>query len=96
MALDNPFLDPKKNPFMDPRNNPFLDPKNNPFLSQDMMKALGEFKIPGLDIEGVMAAHRRNFEARFEATVVVPHVQETREKRRGPISVIIAAAAAAA
>jgi len=38
-------------------------PTGNPFLEFDLSKALGEFKAPGVDIDAIMAAQRRNIEA---------------------------------
>ncbi|HYD67876.1 phasin family protein [Azospirillum sp.] len=38
-------------------------PTGNPFLEFDLSKALGEFKAPGIDIESILTAQRRNIEA---------------------------------
>ena len=63
MAQANPFFDIANNPFLNPENNPFMDPKNNPFAANDFQKALSTYEIPGLDIDGLLATQRRNFEA---------------------------------
>jgi phasin family protein len=38
-------------------------PTGNPFLDLDMTKALSDFKVPGIDIDSVMATQRKNIEA---------------------------------
>ncbi len=35
----------------------------NPFLEFDLSKTLGEYKIPGLDVEAILASQRKNIEA---------------------------------
>jgi len=35
----------------------------NPFLEFDISKVLGEYKVPGVDVEAMMAAQRKNIEA---------------------------------
>lgn len=35
----------------------------NPFLEFDLSKTLGDFKVPGVDIESIMASQRKNIEA---------------------------------
>lgn len=35
----------------------------NPFFDVDVTKVMGDFRIPGFDIEALMAAQRRNIEA---------------------------------
>ncbi|MBP2313056.1 phasin family protein [Azospirillum soli] len=35
----------------------------NPFLDFDISKTLGDFKVPGLDVEAIMASQRKNIEA---------------------------------
>lgn len=36
---------------------------NNPFLEFDVSKVFGDFKVPGVDVESVLSAHRKNIEA---------------------------------
>jgi phasin family protein len=36
--------------------------KGNPFLDMDVTKVMGDFKVPQMDLEALMAYHRRNFE----------------------------------
>ncbi|HEY0834929.1 MAG TPA: phasin family protein [Azospirillum sp.] len=38
-------------------------PTGNPFLDVDVTKMLGEFKMPGLDMDAIMATQRKNIEA---------------------------------
>ncbi|MFC5355113.1 phasin family protein [Azospirillum himalayense] len=35
----------------------------NPFLEFDLSKVLGEYKVPGLDVESILASQRKNIEA---------------------------------
>lgn len=35
----------------------------NPFLDFDISKALGDFKVPGLDVDAILASQRKNIEA---------------------------------
>jgi len=35
----------------------------NPFLEFDISKTLSDFKVPGMDVEAMMAAQRKNIEA---------------------------------
>lgn len=35
----------------------------NPFLDFDISKALGDFKVPGVDVDAILAAQRKNIEA---------------------------------
>lgn len=39
----------------------------NPFADLDFTKLMGEFKMPGLDMESILAAQRRNIEALTQA-----------------------------
>jgi phasin family protein len=38
-------------------------PTGNPFFDIDISKILGDFKVPGLDVDSIMASQRRNIEA---------------------------------
>ncbi|HYH17430.1 MAG TPA: phasin family protein [Azospirillum sp.] len=38
-------------------------PTGNPFLDFDVTKALGDFKVPGLDVDAILATQRKNIEA---------------------------------
>lgn len=38
-------------------------PTGNPFLEFDLSKVLSDFKAPGVDIDAIMAAQRKNIEA---------------------------------
>ncbi len=44
-----------------PSANPFFEIDFSKFM--DMSKMMGDFKMPGLNMEAMMAAHRRNVEA---------------------------------
>ncbi|MCW2243764.1 phasin family protein [Azospirillum canadense] len=35
----------------------------NPFLEFDVSKVLGDFKVPGLDVDAILASQRKNIEA---------------------------------
>ena len=35
----------------------------NPFLEFDLSKVLGDYKVPGLDVESILASQRKNIEA---------------------------------
>lgn len=35
----------------------------NPFLEFDVTKVLGDFKVPGLDVDAILASQRKNIEA---------------------------------
>ena len=39
------------------------DPTGNPFLNTDFTKLFAEFKIPGFDMQSLVATQRRNIEA---------------------------------
>jgi len=39
------------------------NPTSNPFMNNDFTKLFSEFKIPGFDMESLMATQRRNIEA---------------------------------
>ncbi|HYE52313.1 MAG TPA: phasin family protein [Azospirillaceae bacterium] len=59
MANTNP-----KYPFMDFDVTKFMDPsKFADFTKMDFTKIAAEYKVPGLDVEGIMAAQRKNIEA---------------------------------
>lgn len=60
---NNPFFDVKNNPFLDPKNNPFLDPQRNPFMNKDLGEMFAGFQTPHVDLQDVLAAQRKNFEA---------------------------------
>ncbi len=36
--------------------------KGNPFLDMDVTKVMGDFKVPRMDLEALMAYHRKNFD----------------------------------
>lgn len=48
-----------KNPFMDFDVSKFLDPSR----FADMSKMLADFRVPGMDMDAVMASQRKNIEA---------------------------------
>lgn len=48
-----------KNPFVDFDVTKFMDPSK--FI--DMSKMMADFKVPGFDVEGMLAAQRKNIEA---------------------------------
>ena len=35
----------------------------NPFLDMDVQKMMGEFKLPNVDVDAVVAAQKKNIEA---------------------------------
>jgi phasin family protein len=38
-------------------------PTDNPFLNTDFTKLLGDFKVPGVDVEAILSSQRKNIEA---------------------------------
>lgn len=56
MASTNPFFDFEFTKFLDPAK--FAD-----FAKVDFTKVLGEYKVPGIDVESFLAAQRKNIEA---------------------------------
>ena len=38
-------------------------PTDNPFLNTDVTKLLGDFKVPGVDVEAILSSQRKNIEA---------------------------------
>ncbi len=51
------------NSFFDMKNNPFMDPKNNPFNDKNLQNMFSNYEVPGLDIDGMIATQRKNFDA---------------------------------
>lgn len=45
--------------------------KTNPFIDMDITKILGDFRAPGIDLEAIMNAHRKNLEAFTAAQQVI-------------------------
>ena len=45
--------------------------KNLPFADWDPFKLMGEFKMPGFDLEAMMSAHRKNVDALTKANQAV-------------------------
>ncbi|MEQ8964260.1 MAG: phasin family protein [Azospirillaceae bacterium] len=41
--------------------------QSNPFWDMDFTKMMAEYKVPGMDMDAIMAAQRKNFEALTQA-----------------------------
>ena len=50
---------------------------NSPYGDMDFMKFLSEYKIPGLDMEAILAAQRRNMEALTQANQLAIEALQT-------------------
>jgi phasin family protein len=50
---------------------------NNPYGDIDFMKLLSDYKIPGFDMEAIMAAQRRNMEALTQANQLALEALQT-------------------
>lgn len=57
----------------------------NPFLDMDFAKMMSEYKMPGLDMEGVMAAQRRNIEALSSANQLAMEGMQAVMRRQAEI-----------
>ncbi|MGE0716123.1 MAG: phasin family protein [Alphaproteobacteria bacterium] len=57
----------------------------NPFLDFDPTKLLGDFKIPGVDTDAMMAAQRRNVEALAKANQLAAEGMQAVMKRQAEI-----------
>ncbi|BBK35176.1 phasin [Allostella sp. ATCC 35155] len=60
------------------------EPKN-PFLDFDVTRLVGEFRLPGLDTEAMMAAQRRNIEAVTRANQLAAEGMQAVMKRQAEI-----------
>ena len=60
------------------------EPKN-PFLDFDVTRLMGEFRLPGLDTEALMAAQRRNIEALTRANQLAAEGVQAVMKRQAEI-----------
>lgn len=79
------FFDFSSNPFFDPKNNPFLDPTKNPFLNKDLADVFKNLKAPGLDMQEMVAAQRKNMEAIAAANKTAVEGMQAVIKRQGEI-----------
>jgi phasin family protein len=57
----------------------------NPFLENDFAKLFSEFKIPGFDMQGLMATQRRNIEAVSHANQLAIEGVQAVMRRQGEI-----------
>lgn len=58
---------------------------NNPFLEMDVTKLMADFKIPGLDVEALVAAQRRNVEALTQANQLAVEGMQAIARRQSEI-----------
>lgn len=58
----------------------------NPFLDFDVQKMMGEFKIPNVDVDGILAAHKRNFDAIAQANQIAAEGMQAIMKRQSEIA----------
>ncbi|MFM2044735.1 MAG: hypothetical protein RLY86_3311 [Pseudomonadota bacterium] len=70
-----------KNPFMDFDVTKFMDPSK--FM--DMSKMMVDFKVPGVDLDGVLAAQRKNIEALTAANQLAVEGLQAVLRRQGEI-----------
>ena len=57
----------------------------NPFLEMDVTKMLGEFKLPGVDMDKIAAAQRKNVEALTSANQLVAEGFQAVARRQAEI-----------
>ncbi len=57
----------------------------NPFLDFDVTRLMGEFRVPGLDTEALMAAQRRNIEALTKANQLAAEGMQAVARRQAEI-----------
>jgi phasin family protein len=60
------------------------EPKN-PFLDFDVSRLVGDFRVPGLDTEAMLAAQRRNIEAITKANQLAAEGMQAVMKRQAEI-----------
>ncbi len=58
----------------------------NPFMDFDVQKMMGEFKVPNFDVDGIVAAHKRNFDAIAQANQVAAEGFQAIMKRQAEIA----------
>lgn len=58
----------------------------NPFMDFDVQKIMGEFKVPNIDVDGIVAAHKRNFDAIAQANQVAAEGFQAIMKRQSEIA----------
>ncbi|WPZ36780.1 TIGR01841 family phasin [Thalassobaculum sp. OXR-137] len=58
----------------------------NPFLDFDVQKMMGEFKIPNVDVDGIVAAHKRNFDAIAQANQIAAEGMQAIMRRQSEIA----------
>jgi phasin family protein len=63
------------------RERMMVDPKN-PFLDMDFKKFMGDFKMPGVDMDAVMAAQKRNIDALNAANQLAVESMQAVSKRQ--------------
>ncbi|WP_374445507.1 phasin family protein [Stella sp.] len=59
--------------------------QNNPFLDFDVTRMVGEFRMPGVDTEALLAAQRRNIEALTKANQLAAEGVQAVMKRQAEI-----------
>ena len=72
----------KPNPFGDFDFTKMMDPSK---LMGDFPKLMGDFKVPGVDVEAVVASQRRNLEALSEANQLAVEGMQAVAKRQSEI-----------
>lgn len=58
---------------------------NNPFLEMDITKMMADFKMPGLDMEALVSAQRRNVEALTQANQLAVECMQAVARRQSEI-----------
>lgn len=57
----------------------------NPFMDMDVQKMMGEFKIPNVDVDAVVAAQKKNIEALTSANQLAVEGMQAIAKRQADI-----------
>ena len=57
----------------------------NPFLDMDVQKMMGEFKLPNVDVDAVVAAQKKNIEALTSANQLAVEGMQAIAKRQAEI-----------
>lgn len=57
----------------------------NPFMDFDVQKMMGDMKVPNLDVDGIVAAQKKNFDAIAQANQVTAEGMQAIVKRQSEI-----------
>jgi phasin family protein len=58
----------------------------NPFMDFDVQKIMGDFKMPNMDVDGIVAAHKKNFDAIAQANQIAAEGFQAIMKRQSEIA----------